>query len=141
MEWKIRPTALILGTDDRKRLSKWDLVLIEAHQILQRERCPQCGYPRWVCSNEDPDIEVQFRKDTCFVTQAQDRFEKREEKARNSGSRKKERAEAPAGETAHPIAYRISGKPLEDLREPYYESENKRYEAMIASRPKPRPSS
>lgn len=136
----MRPTALILGTDNRKRMSKWDLVLIEAHQILQRERCPQCGYPRWVCSNPDAEIDVQFRVDTCFVTRAQDKHEKAREKQRTDRSRNKT-AEAPAGEVAVPLVYRIDGGALEDLREPYYEAEEKRHEAMLASRPKPRPSS
>lgn len=136
----VRPTTILLGADNRKRWSKWDIVLVQAKQVLEAERCGQCGNPKWVCQNPDNDIEYQFHKEVCFATQALNKYEKTEEKKRKKNGRRGAQADdEPVGEAAYPSAYRVSGAELGDLRDGFYEAESERRKAMLASRPGHKP--
>ena len=78
-----------MGTDNRKRWSKWDIVLAQAFQILENERCSQCGLPRYICGNDSRDIDFRIEKQVCYATIAREKYEKAEEKKRGKakGSR------------------------------------------------------
>jgi len=64
----IRPTSMILHTQPRKRWDEFDFLCIEAHQIVLSERCAQCGYPRWLCHNEEENAGWKAVQDVCFAT-------------------------------------------------------------------------
>ena len=127
----MRPTALLLGKDDRKRMSKWDIVLMEAHNLLSAERCHQCGLPRWICNNASNDIDFRMEKEVCFATQAKQKYEDTQEKKRSG--RKGKAGEAPVGEAVTPVPYLRSGEPLSTLREPFWEEYNRTQEQIRGS--------
>ena len=112
-------------------------MLARAYQILQGDLCKQCGLPKHICQNDDPDIQFQFHTEVCYATKAREKYEDAEEKKRSSGRRNKE-AKAPAGEAVSPIPYLISGREMSTLRDPFREAQDKVWGAMVESRPKPR---
>ena len=120
-----------MGTDNRKRWSKWDIVLAQAFQILENERCSQCGLPRYICGNDSRDVDFRIEKQVCYATIAREKYEKAEEKKR--GKAKGQQNEAPPGEAVYPSPYLHSGADLSTLRDPYYEAEWKRRKEMQAT--------
>lgn len=117
----VRPSTFILGADSRKKWDRWDVLLSASAAILERERCPQCGNYRWICGNEDEDIQFKHRYDYCAATAGVDAIN--ESNARNSSYKK------PPGERIRPEPFSVSGRDLADFREPYYKTlEQKRTE-------------
>jgi hypothetical protein len=113
IKFGIRPSALILGKDSRKPWGKWDLLIAEAYQILQTERCSQCGLPVWICHSEDSDIEFDLVEETCFAT--------RERETVHEADSKSAGYEEPKGTVAHPVPFTRSKKPMEyAMRDEYY---------------------
>ncbi|ALJ19579.1 hypothetical protein [Microbacterium sp. No. 7] len=120
---------MLFGSDNRKRWSKLDIVLAQAHHILQSERCKQCGLPKYICQNPSRELEYRMEKETCYATQALDKHEKAEESRRKKSSRGQD-APAPAGEAAYPVPYLRNGADLGTLRDPYYEERARIAEAV-----------
>jgi hypothetical protein len=113
IKFGIRPSALILGKDSRKPWGKWDLLIAEAYQILQSERCGQCGLPIWICHSEDSDIEFDLIDDTCFATRERETVQEADSKSAGY--------EMPKGTVSHPVPFTRSKKPMEyEMREEYY---------------------
>jgi hypothetical protein len=113
ISFRVRPSALILGKDSRKPWGKWDLLIAEAYQILQTERCSQCGLPVWICHSEDSDIEFDLVEETCFAT--------RERETVHEADSKGAGYEEPKGTVAHPVPFTRSKKPMEyAMRDEYY---------------------
>ena len=116
----IRPTAMILHTQPRKPWNDFDFLCIEAHEIVLRERCPQCQLPRWMCHNTDGDVGFEIEEDVCFAIRE---LETLDEEAT------KRRGDEPAenGMKMRPVPMRYSGKPLDSaLREAFYKAEYER---------------
>lgn len=112
----IRPSALILGRDSRKPWDKWDLLLAEAYQIMEAERCGQCGLPRWICHNEDSDIWFDIDQDTCFAKRELEELQDRQPKD----------YKAPTGTQMKPTPMRFSKGEFDlVLREEFYMAEYK----------------
>lgn len=109
---------MILGSDNRKRWSKWDVALAAAYQILESERCPQCGLPEYVCHSASNDIGFDIQETTCAAMRKK---ESAEEAAREKRSKRKD-AKEPHGVTLTPVPFTYSGKDLTVHREAYYES-------------------
>lgn len=103
----VRPTTMILGEDNRKPWSHLDVLIMQAYQIIEDERCSQCGAPRWLCRNEDPRLQVKIKVDDCYAKQEISKFE---------DSRK----DKDKGGVAYPEFYTTDGTPLEDFRALYY---------------------
>lgn len=118
----VRPSVFILGADSRKPWNKWDRVLMEAYQTLENERCPQCGTYRWICGNEDPDIQVRVDYDFCAMKARTDQI--------NDANRKKTNFEPNPGETMRPQPYTVSGADLVDYRDAYYKAQATRQRAI-----------
>lgn len=112
-----RPTSGILQS--RRPFGKWtamDWACLEAYQMVQNERCAQCGGPKWICHNEDGDIGFKVVEDICFATKE---IETQDEKKQNRNSNYK----PPKGVRVRPEAFRYSGRPIDgDMREAYYEA-------------------
>jgi hypothetical protein len=119
----VRPSALILGKDSRKPWSKWDLLIAEAYEIMQRERCGQCGLPRWICHNQEVD-HFAVVPDVCFAKREIDSAQEAEKTQRG--------AKPKLGVTYRPEARTGERKPLSadvDFRERYYRAEYERAQA------------
>jgi hypothetical protein len=121
----VRPSTMILGANSRKPWDKWDRLLMAAYQILEGERCPQCGMYRWICANEDGDIRFRLEHDYCGARALVDR--------ENDQNSRRQNYKQPHGETLRPEPYTASGADLSDFREPYYHAEFERREAIEAS--------
>lgn len=92
-------------------------MLLEAYNILMRERCGQCQQPRYVCQNESNDIQFRVVEEQCASKVAQEVFEERAAKARGSKGKKDK------GVALRIEAYSVSGKDLSEYRTPYYEAQ------------------
>lgn len=113
---------MILHTQPAKPWTKHDFLLLEAHQILESERCGQCGYPIYICHNEDERIQFRLDEDTCSIRAAVERQEEAESKKKN--------AKTKHGTQIAPTPY-VMKTPgdegetptLSDFREPYYKAQ------------------
>lgn len=116
---------MILGANSLKPWNKWDRLLATAYQVLEMERCPQCGMYRWICNNEDSDIRFRLEHDFCGAKATVD-YE-------NEQNAKKPGYKPEAGVRLRPEFYVASGKDVSDYREPYYLNEMKRRQEIEAS--------
>lgn len=123
---------MILGVDSRKRWSKLDIVLAEAYQILENERCGQCGLPKYICQNASNDIDFHIEEEECHAIAAKEKHEKRK-----AGRNKKSEPKPGVAVTYSP--YTLSGKPLTSYRGEYYEDRAKKDAALEAEREARRP--
>lgn len=106
---------MIMGTQPSDDWDEYDFLLLEANQILEDERCSQCGLPRWICHNEDSDVRIELTDDTCFV--------KREIDAERELHSKDSNYKEPHGTVSRPQVSSWSGKPLDFVvREQYYKT-------------------
>jgi len=93
-------------------MGKWDILIAEAYEIVQREQCPQCGLPKWICGNEDNAIQFRVVQDSCSAIA---------EKDKKHAFMTKNNKEIPPGVTLRPEPYMVDDKrQLIELREPYY---------------------
>lgn len=49
-----------------------DFQLLEAYQIIQDEKCPQCGNPVWLCRSADKYTEWTIKEDICYASRAKE---------------------------------------------------------------------
>lgn len=100
---------MILGEDNRKAWSPLDVLVMQAYQIIEDERCGQCGLPRWLCKNADPRLQVRVKIDDCYASQEVKKEEERRSKDDDKSG------------VAYPEFYAIDGTPLHEFRALYYE--------------------
>ena len=112
---------MLLRAQPTEPWTDYDFLLLEAYQIVEDERCPQCGYPTWLCRNEDNDIQFRVRPVTCIAS------EQRERKEKDYQGDGKSR---PYGLSLVAEPYTVSGAPLSGFREKFYEAERARREAI-----------
>ncbi|MGO2150803.1 MAG: hypothetical protein ACTH32_06335 [Microbacterium gubbeenense] len=103
-----------------------DLLLAEAEQILEMERCPQCGNPRYVCQSDDPDIDFRIYDEECNAMRKKAKYESRKSKKDNADR---------DGIIVGVEAYVHSSTPLDQFRDPYYEEQIKLREVREQERP------
>ena len=51
-------------------------MLAYAEAVVASEECPSCGRPKWICWNEDPDIEFRLTRPICHAVRKKDVAEK-----------------------------------------------------------------
>lgn len=117
---------MILHTQPTKKWNEYDFLLLEAYQILESERCGQCGLPRYICHNDSNEIQFSLAEDTCHAKAKIDE--------RNRADSKRTNFEPPAGTVLVPEPRSTEGKELIDYRQPYYEAEAARRAEIAASR-------
>lgn len=105
----VRPTTMILGADSRKKWSDLDVMVMQAYQIMESERCSQCGGPRWLCDSDDPALRTRIKESQC---DAKRELEKAEE-TRKDGDNK--------GITLYPEFWTADGRDLVEFRALYRE--------------------
>jgi len=103
---------MILGADNRKRWSDVDALIMQAYQIIEDERCPQHGGPRWLCGNADPRLQIRIKTDRCEAKVEIDNYEER---------RKKDDDKAGVAYPEFYIRPGVEGMDLVDFRALYYE--------------------
>lgn len=101
-----------------KKWRKHDFLLIEALEIMESERCGQCGLPRWQCHDETGDIQFRITEDVCVV--------KRDIDIKNEESSKAEAKNH--GVSLLPEPFYVNGGDPVTLRDAYYEAVKKRQE-------------
>ena len=99
---------MILGEDNRKAWSTLDVLIMQAYQTVQDERCGQCGLPRWLCHNSDPRLQVRIKQDDCYATSEVKKHDKK-------------RKEDDEGGSSYPEFYTLGGDNLVEFRALYYE--------------------
>jgi len=100
-----------------------DFLLLEAFQLVEEERCPECGYPVYLCRTDDPDLQFNVRRVTCNAT-----AEVKEESDRATAGDKK----LPHGMNFVPVPFSVSGRDLSSFREPYWKAESARRQAILS---------
>lgn len=56
-------------TDDWTPL---DFQLLEAYQIIEDEKCPQCGNPIWLCRSDNSFVEWPVQESVCYASRAKE---------------------------------------------------------------------
>jgi hypothetical protein len=118
---------MILHTQPTKPWNEYDFLLIEAYQILQDERCSQCGLPEYICHNESNLIQVQVNEDSCAVMAAKAKKERQM-------SRGKKDYTPPDGVILRPEPYTADGSDLASFRGDYYRDLAEKRKAVEAGR-------
>ena len=95
-----------------------------AYQVLQDEKCGQCGMPVYICHNESQDVEFNFRSDVCSATAKVEKGKERLEQKKNYKSK--------PGEQHYAEWFSPTNKPQWEIRDSYYEAEEKRLKALEA---------
>lgn len=72
--------------------------------------------PRYLCNNEDGDVQFDIMEDGCSAMEEKDRYE---EGLRGGSANYK----APAGQVLRPKPYLVSGGDPASVRDAYYQSE------------------
>lgn len=101
--------------------TKQDFLLLEAFQLLEEERCPECGYPVYICRTDDPDLQFNVKRVTCNATAEV----KEQQELMTKGDKK-----IPHGMNLVPVPFSVSGRPMSSFRAPYWEAEAARREAI-----------
>jgi hypothetical protein len=117
---------MILHTQPTKPWDKHDFLLIEAFEILEAERCGQCGLPKYICHSDDFEVRFRIEEDQCAAMVEKESYE---ERARGSDTSYK----PPLGTRLHPVPYMNDDTDFTRLREPYYLAERARQEEIAES--------
>ena len=79
----IRPTALILGKDSKKRWSRYDTLFAKAYQRFLNEICQQCGNPKYLCRTDDNRVQFKVAYDECAASAVAEREQAKIAKEKN----------------------------------------------------------
>ena len=94
-----------------------DIALALAFEILEQERCPQCGMYVWMCHTEDTDIQFDVVEDIC-------------EARRAVGERDEQIKDKKSWISLRPVpVMENKERDFPSLRKPYFEQERARFEA------------
>ena len=77
MSLNLPPTVMLV--DGRQPTDGWnasDKKLAMAWTILQKETCPQCGQPLWICRSNNKNLLFSIRKDTCYAYAELEKWQK-----------------------------------------------------------------
>ena len=78
---KLPSTAFIYN--DKQPTDPWDQddkkIAVAAH-ILEKQTCPKCGQPLWICRSTDPNIEFQVKTGICYASKALEDRQAKDEK-------------------------------------------------------------
>jgi hypothetical protein len=82
------------------------------------ELCQQCGQLKYLCRNDDPDLEFDILEEDCRVKVIQHDYEEAERKAGG------ENYVAPVGTVLRIVPFLLSGGDPASVRESFYEREH-----------------
>lgn len=114
---KVRPSAIVYGKPVEAPWDKTDRALLEAYQILEDERCPECGLPTWVCRNDDNNVQFEVKKDVCYAKRAYE--EKTADFSNVKNAKERSKMRAGFGVIEYPSPFTLDESPLPTRREYY----------------------
>ncbi len=95
------PTSFILhGKQPSDPWTDEDKKLALAWVILQKETCPKCGQPLWICRSSDKNLGFKTKKGLCYSARENEEWMKKNEKRLR------------LGEFAYTVAYTYDGGPM-----------------------------
>lgn len=118
---------MILHTQPSDPWIEEDFLLLEAFQILEQERCGQCGLPRYICHTSDTRVRFDIHEDTCEAKYEVERHE--ENLAAQEGYK------APLGTVMVPRPWMSDRSDFAELRDDYYRAEVQRESEIAEARP------
>lgn len=83
LELKLAPTLFIYN--DKQPDDPWDQTdkkLAVAMHILNKQTCPKCGQPLWICRSDDRNLTFKVKTGTCYATKALEDKQAANEKAK-----------------------------------------------------------
>lgn len=113
----VRPSAIVYGKSVKDDWDAMDRALIEAYQILEDERCPECGQPTWICRNDDPNIQFEIKKDVCYAKRALE--EKNADLKDVKTAKERSKLKASWGAIEYPTPFTLDESPLPTRKEYY----------------------
>lgn len=108
---------MVDGAASDEAWDKRDRALLEAYQLLEDERCSECGHPIWICRSENENLAFPIEKSVChakrsFEEVTTDMSNFKNAKERNEAKRK-------FGLIQYPVAAMLDDSPLPTRREFY----------------------
>lgn len=85
IELKMAPTMLLFTS--KQPSDGWDHTdkkLAVAWHTLNKQTCPKCGQPLWICRSEDRNLTFKVKKGLCYATKALEDKRNADEKAKRS---------------------------------------------------------
>lgn len=116
LQAKIRPSSLVYGESVEGEWTRRDKALLEAYQILEDERCPECGNPVWICRNEDSNIRFRVKKTICY---AKRQLDEHRTDLKGMKPMEKKKAREGWGLIEYPEAFTLDDSPLPTRKEFY----------------------
>lgn len=120
--WGFKPSALINHHAGEAPPDEWDYLLAFTEALVASEQCAQCGRPKWICQNDDSDIDFRVFEEECSAMAAKARHEKR-----NEGKEK-------PGIAIGMEHYTHSRTPMEQFRRPWLDAQGKKADTRLAER-------
>lgn len=101
---------MLFQEDPGKPWRRHDFLLVEALQIMEQERCGQCGLPIWMCHDETGAAQFSIDEDHCVVKRDIDlRYERDSKKDIKTH-----------GVAFLPRPFFVDGKSWVEVRDSYY---------------------
>lgn len=116
----VRPSAIVYGKPVNQEWDAMDRALIEAYQILEDERCPECGQPTWICRNDDPNIQFSVKKDVCHAKRVLEETHGQDALKNTKDTKERNKIKASWGSIEYAAPFTIDEGPLPTRKE-YYE--------------------
>lgn len=82
LEKQFAPTLFLYnGKQPSDPWDQTDKKLAIAFHILNKQTCPKCGQPLWVCRSNDRNLVFKVKSGTCYASKALEDKQKADEKA------------------------------------------------------------
>lgn len=83
LELKLAPTLFLYN--EKQPDDAWDQTdkkLAVAMHILNKQTCPKCGQPLWICRSDDRNLTFKVKKGICHASKALEDKQNADEKAK-----------------------------------------------------------
>ena len=107
---------MLFQEDPRGEWRKHDFLLLEALQIMEQERCSQCGLPVWMCHDSTGGVIIEVESDECIAKRDVDKEQERASKKKN----------AEHGVSYYPNPKFVGGSDWLTVRDAYYREREQR---------------
>lgn len=108
---------MVYGTSATGEWDKRDRNLLEAYQIIEDERCGECGNPVWLCRSDDSNITFKIEKDICFAKRAYE--EATQDMSQYKTAKERNKARSKWGVIEYPKPVTLDETPLPTRRDFY----------------------
>ena len=102
---------MIFQEDPRGEWRRHDFLLLEALQLMEQERCGQCGLPVWMCHDETGLVQFSIEEDECIAKRDVDKKQEVESKKDKKSH----------GINYYPRPFFVEGASWVEVRDAHYE--------------------